>query len=386
MSSPLPSYQPRLTWWAHTWRTLLALLFSGVAFAAALATPPPIGIAREWMVAIDLVLGLIAWVAVFLRRRHPFPVALICTICAVASTLAVGPAFLALASLATWRRFLPLGIVGAVTVGGAALWSWLVLRDPGQDLVGVVISSILTTAIIAVIGLFVGSRRELMHTLRDRADRAEAEQRQREDRAREQERARIAREMHDVVAHRISQVSMRAGALAFRDDLPQAVVREHSGLIQQAANQALDELRGVLGVLRSPDGTVAQSPQPTFQQIPDLIRSEGDGRAVEFSDEVTAPVPDRLGRTLYRVVQEGLTNTGKHAPASHVKVSIAGAPGTGIELVISNPASVGARTSVPGSGLGLIGMAERVELLGGRLEHGWDAGRFRLRVWLPWTP
>lgn len=384
MPAETPDFQPPLTRWSHLWRTAVLLPVSLLLFVFAVTTDPVAGIAPPVLIGVDVVLGVAAWVAVFWRRRHPYAVALLCAVCAAVSTLAAGPALLTLASLATWRRFLPLGVVAAVTVAGTTLWSALV-RDGREDWLITAGGSVMTTAVVAGWGLFLGSRRELLHTLRDRAERAEAEQELREERAREQERARIAREMHDVVAHRISQVSMRAGALAFREELPAAVVREHSELIQQTANQALDELRGVLGVLRDASGTAVVAPQPTYDQIPDLVAAHRE--SVELVDELDGPVPDPLGRALYRVVQEGLTNAAKHAPGAHVRVRLGGgAEAEEVRLEISNPAPVGPPTDVPGARLGLVGMAERVQLLGGRLEHGWDDGRFTLAVWLPWRP
>ena len=96
-----------------------------------------------------------------------------------------------------------------------------------------------------------------------------------------------------------------------------------------------------------------------------------------------APVPDAAGRTIYRIVQEGLTNAHKHAPGSALTIELSGSPETGIDVVLRNPLGFGSTT--PGSGLGLVGLTERAELRGGRLEHGRDGAAFVLRGWIPWA-
>ncbi|WP_433303269.1 sensor histidine kinase [Actinoplanes sp. CA-030573] len=107
------------------------------------------------------------------------------------------------------------------------------------------------------------------------------------------------------------------------------------------------------------------------------------GSDVRFDDRIAGTAPPPTGRIAYRVVQEALTNARKHAPGRAVELVLDGGPGDGLRIEVSNPVS-GAATAMPGSGLGLIGVAERVELAGGRLTHGTSRGRFRLEVRLPW--
>ena len=137
-------------------------------------------------------------------------------------------------------------------------------------------------------GMYIGSRRELLWTLRDRAERAEAEQELRVEPGTANERARIAREMHDVLAHRISLIAMHAGALAYRTDLTAEEMRETAELIQAKSHEALTDLRQVLGVLRDDDRRPAPSgPQPTFGDLPALVLEARGGRhAVEYDDRV----------------------------------------------------------------------------------------------------
>jgi signal transduction histidine kinase len=213
--------------------------------------------------------------------------------------------------------------------------------------------------------------------------------------ARETERRRIAREMHDVVAHRVSLLSLHAGALEFRPDAPPEEIAEAASVIRSTAHAALEELREVVGVLREDaEAGTPEPPQPTLAQIPALVEeSRAAGMVVRLRDERPADLepPTALGRTAYRVVQEGLTNARKHAPGAAVDVTIAaeGGPLLVVAVVSRRPVGVAARLAdehVPGMGTGLIGLAERVALAGGELEHGpGPAGDFVLRATLPWT-
>jgi signal transduction histidine kinase len=238
-------------------------------------------------------------------------------------------------------------------------------------------------------GMYIGSRRELLWTLRHRAERAEAEQELRVRQARSNERARIAREMHDVLAHRISQISMHAGAIGFREDLTAEEMRDSVGVIREKAHEALTDLRGVLGVLRDGGtGLAEEAPQPTYADLPALVAdAQGSGLNVSFEDEVDTrgqQVPDALGRTLYRIVQEGITNARKHAPGSRLTIRVSGSPEGGLDVRMRNPIGFGP-TATPGAGLGLVGLAERAELSGGRLDHRREGQTFVLHAWIPWA-
>jgi signal transduction histidine kinase len=197
--------------------------------------------------------------------------------------------------------------------------------------------------------------------------------------------------MHDVLAHRISLLSLHAGALEFRPDAPPDEVARAAGVIRSSAHQALEDLRVVIGVLRDdPDGGEPERPQPTLADLPALIdESRGAGMRVahDWRLPADAVVPEGLGRNAYRIVQEGLTNARKHARGSAVDVSVEGAPGAGLTIEIRNRLPVGAfaGAEIPGAGTGIVGLTERAALAGGRLEHGrTDAGDYRLWAWLPW--
>ena len=213
-------------------------------------------------------------------------------------------------------------------------------------------------------GMFVRARRQLLFTLRERALRAEADQRLHADRARMAERTRIAREMHDVLAHRISLIALHAGALEVRPDLPPEV-RETAELLRLTARQALEELRGVIGVLREDRaGAAAPAPQPTLSDIPRLIdETRRAGAKIDFEMQVDQPqaAPRALGRDAYRVVQEALTNIGKHAERTAGRVRVTGAADTGLHVSVRNrlPVATPAGPALPGSGAGLLGLQER---------------------------
>ena len=250
-------------------------------------------------------------------------------------------------------------------------------------------NTVFTVAIMAI-GMYIGSRRELLWTLRERATRAEQEQELRVGQARANERARIAREMHDVLAHRISLVTMHAGALSYRTDLGRDEVARSAEIIQSNAHEALTELRNVLGVLRDTDAEPAgDRPQPTLCDVPDLISDAIEtGMKVDFVNLLDdgGPMPDAVGRTTYRIVQEGLTNARKHAPDAKVTIQLE-RDGSAVRLEMRNPLRVGRTGTTPGAGLGLVGLSERAELGGGTLRHRINSrGEFELRAWLPCQP
>jgi signal transduction histidine kinase len=338
------------------------------------------------LLIVDVALGLVSYVAVFFRRRWPVTVALLLSVISAFSGSASGPAVLAAVSVATRRRWREIALVGSVAFAAAMFFN-TTQPGPGDDSwwLDLTINAIATAAWVSW-GLYIGSRRELVWTLRHRAERAEAEQELRVAQARVNERARIAREMHDVLAHRISQVSMHAGALAFREDLTPEQVHASATVIRDKAHEALTDLRGVLGVLRGADGEPALAPQPTYADLDELIAEARTGGVnIEMQDRVSAPteVPEAAGRTLYRIVQEGITNARKHAPGTLLTVELSGSPEDGLDVVMRNPLGFGSAT--PGAGLGLVGLTERAELRGGRLDARREGARFVLHGWIPWA-
>ncbi len=340
-------------------------------------------------VAIDVALGALCCLSLWWRRRWPFGVALVCVLLGAFSTSGTVAGLFALSSLALHRHVRPALVIAALFVPSAVVCSiWL-----GRASTWSVMLPTLALAAAAIAwGMFIRARRQLLATLRDRARRAEADQIVRAERARLAERARIAREMHDVLAHRISLVALHAGALEVALDLPPAQVRESAALLRLTAHQALEELRDVIGVLREEPGQERAStvPQPTLADIPRLVEeTRRAGAKVDFEMKVdgASSAPGPLGRDAYRIVQEALTNIGKHARGTLAQVRVAGAPNHGLHVSVRNPRALGApaRPDLPGSGTGLLGLQERVTLANGVLVHGLDAsGDFVVEADLPW--
>ncbi|MBM9462748.1 two-component sensor histidine kinase [Aeromicrobium sp. YIM 150415] len=385
---PRPAPAP-LTLWGEAWRYALVIAISAVVIIAQVADPTfPLS---TWSLPLDIAVGVASLVLLHWRRRFPVTIALLIALGSVFFLSLSGPSMLALVSVATrrrWREIIPVGV--GMIVAGMAL---SIVSDMTETRAEALLDLALNTAFTALAiawGMYVGSRRELMRTLVERAETAESEQAARVAQARTAERARIAREMHDVLAHRISMVSLHAGALAFRDDLPPADVRHSAEIIQASSHQALIELRQVLGVLRdeATDDTT-ERPQPAARDIPELLdEARASGMHIAERCEADLPsVPDSIGRTSYRIVQESLTNASKHAPDTTVTVTLVGVPGDALSVTVSNPLPIGspAVSATPGAGLGLVGLAERVRLAGGTLEHSITAGqRFEVVARLPW--
>jgi signal transduction histidine kinase len=384
--TPPDLYQPRLTRWGHLWRATVMLL---VCLLTSLAPLPVAWRDTHWLVAVDLALGATSFVLVWFRRQHPMAVAMIITLFGFLSSTASGPGVLAAVSLATRRVWWQLAVIGLANVAASFTYNMIVpTPDNGPWWVELVVVVVVTVAVLGW-GAYIGSRRELIWTFRHRAERAEAEQELRAAQARANERARIAREMHDVLAHRISQVSMHAGALAFRTDLDADEMRASATIIQDTAHQALADLRSVLGVLRDPEsGEPLEPPQPTYADLGPLVEAvRSAGLRVTYDDHLgasSAELPEVIGRTLYRIVQEGMTNAAKHAPGCNLRIEVHGSPEDGVTVELRNP--LGVRIgSTPGAGLGLVGLTERAELRGGRLEGRREEGSWVLRGWIPWA-
>ena len=207
--------------------------------------------------------------------------------------------------------------------------------------------------------------------------------------ARYAERTRIAREMHDVLAHRISLLSLHAGALEFRPDAPPDEVARAAAVIRASAHQALEDLRAVIGVLRDgPDGPGPEPPQPTLAALPGLLeesRAAGMHIRAEISLPDLALVPDAIGRHALRIVQEALTNARKHAPAQPVTVALEFSP-SHVTVDIRNPlppADAVRPLAGAGTGYGLVGLKERAALGGGSLIARPTGGEWRVSLTMP---
>ena len=351
-------------------------LVSFAIAAATLATTwelhPP------WLRVVAIVVGMAAIVALRWRRTHPAAVGIGVAAVSTMIITASGANLVGTFNAAIRARGRDLAVVAGLMVA----WSFTnPLLYPDKDYWQDVGASLLLTGVAIGWGLFVRARRELVRSMREQADRAGED-------ARAAERRRIAREMHDVLAHRLSLLSVHAGALEFNPDAPADDVAEAARVIRESARTALDELRGVIGVLREDRGeSLTQPPQPTLADVPALVEeSRAAGMRIAAQIELgDAAAPAAVGRTAYRIVQEGLTNARKHAPGAAVTLTVHARDGDlQIEVRSLAPVAVAQGAPLPGAGTGLIGLAERVTLAGGELEHGVDPdGAFVLRARMP---
>ena len=366
---------------------------------------------------IDPVVGALLCLSLWWRRRFPVTLAVAAIIASTFSTTSAGAVIVILFSLAVHRPW-PISVpIALLQVPATLIYNKVRPDDSMSTLATIVFGTLLVVAILAW-GIAVRARRQLVLSLRTSAEQDRREHGLLLHDARRAERERIAREMHDVLAHRISLLSVHAGALEYRTQqaeagtapAPTAAEVHHAvSVIRENAHQALEELREVLSVLRTDDalpdhtddsaepstspadrvlpaGTAA--PQPDISDLENLI-AEARSAGQQVHLEVDAPgletTRPQLQRTIFRVVQEGLTNARKHAPSSLANISLKGDAGTGITLVLTNVVAMDAvESQIPGAGAGLAGLAERVAIDGGTLTHGIRSGAFRLVVQLPW--
>ncbi len=407
-SEATPSRARRV--WAHTWRLLIAvgvggssgLLVYGLGLGPDLQEmPEPIvrPTAATWFF-VDVLCLLVCAPLYVVRKRAPLVITGIIVVLGSFSLFSAGLVIFAVVSLATRRQWREIGAVaalwcGATLVSERVLSQWVMASEPfpGQR-AWAVAAQLVFSALVVVTGMFIGGRRALVASLREQAAIARREADARDDGARAAERNRIAREMHDVLAHRLSLVALHSGALEYRAGLDPEQVRETAAVVRENAHEALGELREVLGLLRDTTATDEQSrPQPTFAQVDELVEgTRAAGSPVTFvldrvgEDDLTR-LPVSTSRHLYRVVQETLTNARKHAPGAPVHVRLHGAPGERITLEVTNPVPDTAPPApLPTSGWGLTGLAERLRLTGGELDAGRRAdGTFIVQAWLPWA-
>jgi signal transduction histidine kinase len=363
----------------------ILFLFAAVLGVTAGVTSARHGL-RGPLLVIDAIGGAVLCLALWWRRRWPLGLGL-ASLPVLAVSSSAGPAgVVILYTVAAYRRWQLAVLVAAAQA--VLLPLERAIHPQGNSLAAYYLAGTLGAAVVVAWGMFRRSRRQAQ---RERARRAEAEEMLRIEQIRYAERTRIAREMHDVLAHRISLLSLHAGALEFRPDAPPEEVARAATVIRASAHQALEDLRAVIGVLRDgADGPGPQPPQQTLAALPGLLE-ESRAVGMRVHAEVRLPdlaaVPDPIGRHALRIVQEALTNARKHATSAPVELRLDGAPGRGLEIDVRNPvpALATGESKIPGTGAGLLGLTERAALSGGRLEHGFDEhGDFRLHAWLPW--
>ncbi|MEV4352172.1 histidine kinase [Actinoplanes sp. NPDC049596] len=334
-------------------------------------------------IEVEAATGALAVVGlIFFRRRYPVALTLVLMPFGIVFAMPMGALPVALFAVAVHRPGRVAIAVAALHLTLATVVYALVMGFAHAFWEGIAFLALLQVSVVAV-GMLIRSHRQLVASWAERARQAEEGQRLRVDQARLAERERIAREMHDVLAHRISLLAVHAGALEVRRDASPEEQRA-AGTIRQSAYDALEDLRTVIGMLRTPG---EDRPQPTLGDVPALVeQSREAGAEVGLAFDGADGVPEQVGRNAYRIVQEALTNARKHAPGAPIQVAIhrdRAEPGLTVE--VGNALAAGGG-QLPGAGAGLAGLRERVQLVGGRLEHGpTPAGEFQLKAWLPWT-
>jgi signal transduction histidine kinase len=374
-----PAPRSRRDWIVDVALFLLAIAIGGAELADAVDR----GLDAPLLV-LDAIGGAALCLALWGRRRWPFALGLAAAPIVAISSSAGTAGVIILFTVAAYRPWQQAFLVAGLQLAVAPIQQAVQTDTSVTELL---IGTLVTVAIVAS-GMVVRGRREAR---RERAGRTQAEQQLRVEQIRYGERTRIAREMHDVLAHRISLLSLHAGALEFRPEAQPEEIARAAAVIRASAHQALEDLRAMIALLRdAADGEAPQPPQPTLAALPGLLEeSRAAGMRLNADVRVAdlAAVPDPTGRHALRIVQEALTNAHKHAASAAVDLRVDGAPGEGLTIEAHNKAPVVATgaTEIPGSGTGLVGLAERATLAGGHLEHGHDEhGHFHLRAWLPW--
>ena len=335
--------------------------------------------------AADVACGTIGYAALWWRRRWPLAFAGYILVISVFSTLSGGLPYVAAFTVAVHRDW-PTALITSALLALAA-WPSLLLYN-GDD------GTLMLTVVIVMFaitgwGMFIRARRQLLASLRRQAERAERSREEHARHARIAERQRIAREMHDVLAHRLSLLSVQAGALEVTPlTAADAAATEAAAAIRATTHQALEELRSIVRALRDDDEPGTAPPQPVAADLPALVAEASAATSInaDWCGVELAQVPQDTGGALYRIVQEGLTNARKHAPGSAVEVTVDGAPDRGLSVTVTSWLPVDRPAAGNGAGAGLIGLRERAALAGGHIDAAVTGDdRFRLSGWLPWA-
>jgi signal transduction histidine kinase len=361
---------------ATGWAAVATL--TALATSAVLAVPDP-----RVPPAVDVVVALVAVAVVpLLWTRRAAGAALGLAVLAAVSGAATPAATAAVLVVARWfpvRTALGVALAGAGGHAVQALW-----RPVGLPLGWWLVCDVAVHAALLGWGAYLQERAVVLSSLRERAWRAEAEQERRIAEARIAERTRIAREMHDTLAHRLSLLAATAGALEYRPDAPPERLAEAAGRVRAGVSGALEDLREVVRLLRAsaPDDL---GPLPTLDDVPRLVAdTAATGASVEYERRGDADPPSAVAVAAYRAVQEGLTNARRHAEGADVRVVVDSRPGELRVVVSDDGGRPNADPALAGSGTGLVGLRERVSLLGGRLDAAPLHRGFVLDVRIPW--
>ncbi len=374
--------------------------------------PPATGRLAEYAVPLGLVAlaGLGVAAGAYLAEQRALPTVVVAVL-AIGSVLPVALAFRR--PLPAWRLALLMIFLGPLGAGGQEPWPWNPVQIIGflvvhgvlaateasgvtawataLSVVGVFTyaekanaagAAVLVVA-IAAIGDILSRRRQSRQQLAEQAELTELE---RARRAVLEERARIAREMHDVVAHHMSMIAVQAETAPYRvPGLPDPA-RTELATIATSARAALADMRRLLGVLRAETGDAPREPQPGLADLPALVATaQRAGVTVTFTADDLAGMPGAAGLAAYRIVQEALANAARHAPGGPVDVAVRTGSRRLTVSVHNGPARPGPAPA-GGGGHGLTGMRERAELLGGTLHAAPDGrGGYLVEAVLPYA-
>ncbi|MEW1551174.1 sensor histidine kinase [Streptomyces tsukubensis] len=381
------------------WRAL-AEAFGGALLILLLLLPEP-GLSGSLPAPTVLLLGTVALTLLAVRRRYP-----VTSLLGTAVVLGLLPPAGLPAAVTAYttaqhqasprRRTTTLAAAAALTVlAGAASAPYTGL---GGHRFGLAVGAALaaTTLIVpALVGTANGQQLRLLRALRERADAAEEVRRLTDSESRIHERSRIAAEMHDLVGHRLSLVSLHAGGLEMALQKESPELRDEAELVRRSARDAMRELREVLGVLGplgrdTGPGTLTETTgtRSDIEALAEESRRGGIALRLSWDGPDLDGRPARVRRAVHRVVRESLTNVHRYAPEAHVTVAVAHTEDR-VEIVVRNgrpPVTADAPTGL-GTGRGLVGLRERVSLLGGALEAGpTPGGGFAVTARMPARP
>lgn len=367
-----------------SWVAVAALTAAATAaVVAGAAKPPPAtpGVTVDVAVAV----AALALLPLLWSSRWCVPAAVVLAALTAVSGAATPAATAGTLLVARWFPVRTAALVAAAGVAGHALQAlW---RPVGLPQGWWLLCVVAVHAALLGWGAWARERALVLWSLRDRARRAEAEQERRVAEARTAERTRIAREMHDTLAHRLSLLAATSGALEYRPDADPARLAEAAGRVRAGVSDALEDLRQVIRLLRA--GPDDLGPLPGLDDVRRLVddaRAAGSDVRYEAPGDGLPAVPPAVAAAVFRVVQEALTNARRYAPGAAVRVGVTVAPGEVRVRVADDGARHGdAPTAGTGTGTGLVGLRERATLLGGTLDAGQGgSGGFVVEAWLPW--
>lgn len=365
--------------------TVLALIF-GVVVAGSLSS----GLARypRFLNIIDAGLAVIGFVLMWWRRRYPLCFAFYVLVVSTFTTFISGLVMVAVFTVAEYRRA-PWAIALSVLFSMAAWPNLMLYGNPASSTGPWILVTLVLTLSFTGWGMYLRTRRQLLATLVDRLDLADEERIAAVDRARAAERRRIARDMHDVLSHRFAVLGIHAGALEMRPDARPEEIASSARVIRETVHDGLDELRTAIRALREEPEDPARAPAARLSDVPELVdRVRHTGGDIGFSADGVdlGRAGSQCGIAAYRIVQEGLTNAGKHAPGAPVRVVLAMAGDSHLSIVVENEWTPPQEGRPSGAGVGLLGLSERVAALHGTLEYGsTQRGGFRISAELPLT-